>query len=203
MAEQSTTQAEQSAPQAEEKVNQPEEPTTPTEQPSPQAGPPAADQADTGELDEQTNGGRSWFFWPVVGLAVITGVFLVVLVIGLVIAIFVDPGNAGTWVGIIRDLFIIVLAMEGMFMGIALIVLILQLAALVNVLQNEISPIVDNVTETTSTVRGTAQFMSENLVEPVIKFGALTAGIGGVVRELFGIRRTLRSASRDAKQIKE
>jgi hypothetical protein len=78
-------------------------------------------------------------------------------------------------------------------------VLVLQLAALVNLLQNEIKPIVDNANETVTTVRGTAQFMSQNVVEPVIKVGALAAGIGGVVRELFRLRRSVRAASRDGK----
>ncbi len=68
-------------------------------------------------------------------------------------ALLADPDDAANWVGMIRDVFIIVLAMEGMLMGIALIVLILQLAALVNVLQNEIKPIVDNANETVTTVR--------------------------------------------------
>jgi hypothetical protein len=135
--------------------------------------------------------GRAWYFWPVVGLAALVVVFIVGLVAALVVALVADPGDAANWVGIIRDVFIIVLAMEGMLMGIALIVLILQLAALVNVLQNEIKPIVDNANETVTTVRGTTQFVSQNVVEPVIKFGALTAGVGAVLREVLGIRRAL------------
>jgi hypothetical protein len=143
--------------------------------------------------------GRAWYFWPLVGLGVLVGVFVVGLVGALLIAVFANPTDAANWVGIIRDLFIIVLAMEGMLTGMALIVLILQLAALVNLLQNEIKPIVDNANETVTTVRGTAQFMSQNVVEPVIKFGALAAGIGGVARELFRLRQSVRSASRDGK----
>ena len=56
-----------------------------------------------------------------------------------------------------------------------------------------------------TTVRGTAKFMSESVVEPVLKFGAFTAGVGGVVRELLGLRRSLRAASKgqDIKPSKE
>jgi len=151
--------------------------------------------------DPESNGGRAWHFWPVVGLAAIVGVFIIALVAALLIALLADPNDAANWIGIIRDLFIIILAMEGMLMGIALIVLVLQLAALVNLLQNEIQPIVDNANETVTTVRGTAQFMSQNVVEPVVKFGALAAGIGGLVREALGIRRALHNASKtDEKQ---
>lgn len=141
--------------------------------------------------------GRSWYFWPVVGLIAIVGVFVVGLVLALVIALLADPDDAATWVGMIRDIFIIVLAMEGMLMGIALIVLVLQVAALLNLLQNEVGPIVDHANETVTTVRGTAQFMSENLVEPVIKAAALTTGVGAVLREMLGIRRAIKSAKKN------
>jgi amino acid permease len=159
-----------------------EQPTTPQDTPEPEA--------------EEKKDGRAWYFWPVAGLAVIVAVFLIALVAALLIALLAGPGNAAKWIGIIRDLFIIILAMEGMLMGIALIVLVLQLAALVNLLQNEIQPIVDNANETVSTVRGTAQFMSQNIVEPVVKAGALAAGIGGLLREALGIRRALNRAEK-------
>jgi len=151
--------------------------------------------------DSTPKKGRAWYFWPLVGLGALVAVFVIALVGALLIAVFADPTDAANWVGIIRDLFIIVLAMEGMMMGLALIVLVLQLAALVNLLQNEIKPVVDNANQTVSTVRGTAQFMSQNVVEPVIKFGALAAGIGGVARELFRLRRSVRRASRDGKKV--
>jgi len=66
----------------------------------------------------------------------------------------------------------------------------------VNLLQNEIQPIVDNAQQTVSTVKGTAQFMSQNIVEPVVKFGAMAAGVGGIMREMFKLRGSLRSAGR-------
>ncbi len=154
--------------------------------------------APAGAADPEPDNGkkRGWYFWPLVGLAAILGVFVVGLVVALLVALLANPDDAANWVGIIRDLFIIVLAMEGMLMGLALIVLVLQVAALVNLLQNEIQPIVDNASETVSTVRGTAQFMSQNVVEPVVKFGVLAAGMGGLLREALGLRRTLRNAER-------
>lgn len=145
--------------------------------------------------EQGSKNGRAWYFWPVVGLAALVVVFVVGLVGALAAALVADPDDAANWVGIIRDIFIIVLAMEGMLMGIALIVLVMQLAALVNVLQNEIKPIVDNANETVTTVRGTTQFVSQNVVEPVIKFSALTAGVGAALREVLGIRRALRRST--------
>jgi len=137
---------------------------------------------------------RSALFWPLVGVGVIVAVFVLGLAGAVLLAILADPDDAANWVGIVRDIFIIVLAMEGMLIGVALLVLIVQLAALVNLLQNEIQPIVDNANETVTTVRGTAQFMSQNVIEPVVKAGALLAGIGGVLREVLKLRRTVRKA---------
>lgn len=163
------------------------------EQPkTPQAAP-------TDETTEKNNG-RAWHFWPLVGLIVLTVTFVIGLVVALVLAIVVGSDDVANVVQIIRDIFIIVLAMEGMFVMIALIVLIVQIAALVNLLQSEVKPIVDNANETVTTVRGTAQFMSQNVVEPVIKFSALTAGLGGVLREALGIRRSLRRSQRNGSE---
>jgi len=142
--------------------------------------------------EAEESGGRKWYFWAVVGLAVLVGVFLIGLIAAVVIALVADPQDAANWVGLIRDVFIIVLALEGMLMGIALIVLVIQLAALINLLQNEVSPIVDNASETVSTVRGTAQFMSQNLVQPVVRIAAVTTTIGAILREFVGIRRAMR-----------
>jgi len=164
---------------------------------------PQVPQGGTTEQETPPKKGRVWYFWPLVGLGALVAVFVVGLVSALLVAVLADPGDAANWVGIIRDLFIIVLAMEGMMMGIALIVLVLQLAALVNLLQNEVKPIVDNANETVTTVRGTAQFMSQNVVEPVVKFSALAAGIGGIMRELLGIRRTLRAAGKESRAEKQ
>lgn len=142
--------------------------------------------------EAEQSGGRKWYFWALVGLGALVAVFLIGLIAAVVIALVADPQDAANWVGMIRDVFIIVLALEGMLMGIALIVLVIQLAALINLLQNEVSPIVDNASETVSTVRGTAQFMSQNLVEPVVRVAAVTTTVGAILRELIGIRRATR-----------
>ena len=88
----------------------------------------------------------------------------------------------------IRDVFIIVVALESLVIGVALIVLIVQVASLINLLQNEVRPILNATNETVNTLRGTAEFLGENVVEPVIKLNGYLAGIGRVI-ELMGIRK--------------
>ena len=88
----------------------------------------------------------------------------------------------------IRDIFIIFLAFESLVIGIALVVLVIQIASLINLLQNEVKPILEATNETVNTLRGTTAFLSENLVEPVIKMNSYLAGLQRVL-ELIGLKR--------------
>src|SRR3972149_3352904 len=79
-------------------------------------------------------------------------VVVVILVIAGLLAVAVlaanrllgDPASAATW----RDIFIIFMAVESLFIGAALIVLIVQLAILMNMLRHEIKPILEATNET-------------------------------------------------------
>lgn len=82
----------------------------------------------------------------------------------------------------IRDIFIIFMALASLVLGIALIVLITQLAILINLLQNEIRPILDSTTETVNTLKGTTQFLSNNLTEPVIKLNEYLAMFKRIIK---------------------
>ena len=88
----------------------------------------------------------------------------------------------------IRDIMIIVMALEFMFLGVAMLILIIQMATLINLLQNEIIPIVESTNETANTLRGTAVFLSDNLSEPVIKLNQYLAGLM-TLTELIGLTR--------------
>jgi hypothetical protein len=50
-----------------------------------------------------------------------------------------------------------------------MVILIVQLSSLINLLQNEIRPIINSTSETVNTLKGTAKFLSNNLADPVIK----------------------------------
>ena len=88
----------------------------------------------------------------------------------------------------IRDVFIIFMALESLIIGVALVVLVVQLATLINLLQNEVRPMLESTNETLNTLRGTTAFLSENLVEPVIKLNEYLAGLQRVL-ELMGLKR--------------
>ncbi|MGA2488934.1 MAG: hypothetical protein ABSF99_01930 [Anaerolineales bacterium] len=121
--------------------------------------------------------------WILVGI--IAG--SVILVAGIVVAVIFlakSPAAAAN----VRDIFIIFMALESLLIGAALVVLIIQLASLINLLQNEVKPILQSTTETVNTLRGTTAFLSENLVEPVIKMNSYMAGLKKLF-DLLGIIR--------------
>jgi hypothetical protein len=111
----------------------------------------------------------------------------VILLAGLVLAIILLL-QPTTPTDRIRDVFIIVVALESLVIGVALIILIVQVASLINLLQNEVRPILNATNETVNTLRGTAEFLGENVVEPVIKLNGYLAGINRVI-DLMGIRK--------------
>lgn len=77
----------------------------------------------------------------------------------------------------VRDIMIIFMALELMILGVAMVILMVQLATLINLLQNDIKPILEATNETANTLRGTAMFLSENLTEPVIKINEYASGL--------------------------
>jgi amino acid permease len=85
----------------------------------------------------------------------------------------------------IRDVFIIFMAVESLLIGLVLVILIVQLAQLINLLQNEIKPILNSTNETVNTLRGTAVFLSDNLTEPVMKLNEFLAAFNSL-RGIFG-----------------
>ena len=120
----------------------------------------------------------------IVTVAIVVAVVLVAAVIVAVWALL----QPGVQTDRIRDVFIIVVAFETLVVGVALIVLLVQLASLINLLQNEVRPILEDTSETVKTLRGTTAFLSESVVDPVIKLNGYLASLQRVL-ELMGIKR--------------
>lgn len=84
----------------------------------------------------------------------------------------------------VRDLAIILLAIESLVIGIVLIVLIWEVRNLAKLLREEIKPIIESADETVRTMRGTTTFMSETLVKPVVRASGLVSGVAQALRIL-------------------
>ena len=116
---------------------------------------------------------------------VVIGAVILLALLGVAIYFLLQPAAPTDK---IRDIFIIVVALESLVIGVALIVLIVQLASLTNLLQNEVRPILKATNDTDNNLRGTAEFLGENVVEPVIKLNGYLAGLYRML-ELMGIKK--------------
>ena len=148
--------------------------TTDSQQMTPQLAPEKA--AEPSPQDRQTKR---------IMIGVIIGIVVLLVLLGVAIFFLLQPA---TPTDKIRDIFIIIVALESLVIGVAVIVLIVQLASLINLLQNEVRPILTATNETVNNLRGTAEFLGENVVEPVIKLNGYLAGMNRVI-ELMGIRK--------------
>jgi len=108
-------------------------------------------------------------------LTIVLILFVILIVTGIVFAVY-GLLQDGDLTSRIRDIFIIFMAFESLLIGAALVVLVIQFASLINLIQNEVKPILESTTETVNTLRGTTAFLSENMVEPVIKLNSYLAG---------------------------
>lgn len=141
---------------------------------------------------EQRSGGWSIQKIAITAVIGLAAAIVLLFLIALVLAIR-DVDRAAPIIQILRDLFIIVLALESILICFALVVLIAQVARLINLLQNEFKPILQNTQETVKSAKGTVEFVGNNVTEPIVRVSSFAAGLGVLVRELGGIRRALRS----------
>ena len=115
------------------------------------------------------------------------GISAVIFIALIVLAVYGLTRDAAATENI-RDVFIIFMALESLVIGAALVILIIQVSSLINLLNNEIKPMLDATNETIATLRGTTEFLSQNLVEPVVKLNSYLAGLQKMV-ELLGIKK--------------
>jgi hypothetical protein len=125
---------------------------------------------------------------PAVSTAyVVIGIIVALLLgLGLIALVVWLSSNFPAEIQTIRDIFIIALALESCLFGIILMVMMVMLVRLVNTIEFEIKPILEQTNETIGTVRGTTNFVSQNVVNPVVKATGYVAGFRRGVKVLFG-----------------
>lgn len=124
-------------------------------------------QIDTEKADSQeglTTGAK-------VGI-IVGGLVFLALIIGAIIFLLNSPKTP-----VIRDVFVIFLGFELVLIGLVSVLLIIQIARLTNMFQHEIKPVLDAANETMNTIRGTAVFVGDAMVQPVIKLNSYFASL--------------------------
>jgi hypothetical protein len=82
----------------------------------------------------------------------------------------------------LTDIWIILLALVVLVMNIFLIIMLWQIIRLIDFLLFELKPVLESLQETSSTVRGTASFVSDEVSSPIIDASAKTARVKGSLR---------------------
>ena len=132
---------------------------------------------------------------------IIGAVVVLLLVVGLIVLLVMlsvdaygatmrheGPTAGQVVVSLIRDAAIVFVAFETLLIGILLIVIMVQMNSLITLLRGEIQPMLEAINETLATVRGTTQFVSHNIVSPVVKWSGYLAGLQRVLREIAGLK---------------
>ena len=117
--------------------------------------------------------------------ASIAAVFILAVLIIVIYALTLPSTDTAK----IRDIFIIVMALESLIIGLSLIILMIQLAQLISLLRNEIKPIVESTQDTVNTLQGTTRFLTDNMVEPVMKLNEYLAALRSLLEVLRLSRR--------------
>lgn len=134
--------------------------------------------------------------WTVSRITMLATGVLIALVLALfVFALVIALTASETWMPvmqIMRDTITIVAFMLVILIISSIAILIVQVAHLVNLLQTEIKPILDNARETAKATKATAQFVSKNALDPIIQLKSFFAGLGAFIRELLKIRSVIK-----------
>ena len=149
--------------------------------------------SDSNHLDPELNNSTSLNGDQVsaksVFLIILAFVIIIAILAGAVLAI-IGMVNHPESTENIRDIVIVFMAAEFLFIGFVLILLVIQLARLTALIRHEVRPILDATNQTVGTIRGTTTFLSDNLVSPVIKANSTIAAVKRAAEMLAFWRRS-------------
>ena len=149
--------------------------------------------SDSNHLDPELNNSTSLNGDQVsarsVFLIILAFVIIIAILVGAVLAI-IGMVNHPESTENIRDIVIVFMAAEFLFIGFVLILLVIQLARLTALIRHEVRPILDATNQTVGTIRGTTTFISNNLVSPVIKANSTIAAVKRAAEMLAFWRRS-------------
>jgi hypothetical protein len=153
---------------------------------------PTALPAPTATQAEPAPEGMSIQRITAISASVLGGVIVITFLIGLLFALFGSTEVTASRIQIIRDIFLIVMGLEAILIIGALAVLVVQAARLINLLNSESKPVLQNAQATVNEARATVSFVGENVTQPIIRTKAFLAGARVFMREMGGIRRAIR-----------
>ncbi len=121
--------------------------------------------------------------WRYILAAAFGVALLFVLFIWLIVYL---AGQQADTIEAVRDVMVIILALEFCIFGAAFLIMMVMVIRLINMMEFEVKPILQKTNETLNTMRGTTTFVSQNVVKPTIKAKSRAAGIRRGLKTLFG-----------------
>lgn len=118
-----------------------------------------------------------------IGYIVLAAVLVVAVLLLPIVLLFINPHPDG-WLVAVRDMSIIYASMFMCVGAILFIVMTGLLALIAFSIREHIVPALQKVDDTAKTVKGTATFLSESVVSPVIKVAGAAAGARAMVQSL-------------------
>jgi hypothetical protein len=88
----------------------------------------------------------------------------------------------------VRDIAIIVLALESIVIGALLVLVLWQLRSLTLLLQEQLKPMLESLQKTILTVKGTTSLVSETIVTPAVRISGFAAGVQEALQVLLRIK---------------
>ncbi len=110
-----------------------------------------------------------------IGIAVILIVILLAFA-GMIAAGVIDK---------VRDIVIILLAVESLVIGGVTLFLLYQMVMLVTLLREELIPLIQSAQDTVNSARGTTVYVSRKIIAPTAKAAATVARLQAMTRVLF------------------
>lgn len=95
------------------------------------------------------------------------------------------------WLEVVRDVAIVLLALESLVIGALLIVLLFQTRKLVSLMRDEVVPMLEAVDDTVQTVHGTTTVVAEAVVKPLARASGFGSGVLQTARSLLTIGRAI------------
>lgn len=113
-------------------------------------------------------------------IGIVIGV-IVLLALGLLFLVWLQSVGA---LHVLRDILVIFLAFESILLLILIAWVALQVQSVVEYLNNEVRPILNNVQDSVSTVSTTTTFVRESVAEPLIEARSAAAGAKATLQAL-------------------
>jgi hypothetical protein len=134
---------------------------------------------------------RQGWLWLIVG-----GVAIVV--IGVIVGLYLLGGEDQAPLERLRDISVV-------FISVAAVLVVMLLAGLVGVIlwlalliKDRIIPVLEELSATASRIRGTTEFVSEEVASPIISVYSRFAGMRAMMKTVIGTNRQSKSSAKSA-----